>query len=113
MPIIEPPPTAPKKETVAIRLDISLLDELRRYAAYVGTRNFSHIVACSLERVFKADAGYKAWLKAHPDFRPEPKARRNGTTASEDDAGRSVLPSSAIGLPGARQVASRSSTGGA
>ena len=40
MPVIEPPPTVPKKETVAVRLEVLVLEELRRYAAYVGTRNF-------------------------------------------------------------------------
>ena len=113
MPIIEPPPTAPKKNTVAIRLEISLLDELRRYAAYVGTRNFSHIVACSLERVFKADAGYKAWLKAHPNFHPESKWRRNGATGSSDESAHSNMPALAVGVSSDRHNASRSSIGGA
>jgi len=113
MPIIELPPTAPKKETVAIRLEVSLFDELSRYAAYVGTRNFSHIVACSLERVFKADAGYKAWLKAHPDFHPETKNRRDGATGPTHDAGQSTSSSPLPGVASGRHVASRGSTGGA
>lgn len=113
MPIIEPPPVAPKKETIAIRLEIGLFDELRRYAAYLGTRNFSHIVACSLERVFKADAGYKAWLKAHPDFRSETKVRRDGATASGHDPGRSIPSSFPASTASERQISPRSSTGGA
>jgi hypothetical protein len=112
MPIIEPPPTAPKKETVAIRLEVSVLDELRRYAAYVGTRNFSHIIACSLERVFKADAGYKAWLKAHPDFHPESKSRRNGAAASDHGAPHSGQPSSPVAMPSERHGSPRTSIGG-
>lgn len=113
MPIIEPPPTTPKKDTVAIRLEVSLLDELRRYAAYVGTRNFSHIVACSLERVFKADAGYKAWLKAHPNFLPESKSRRNSDSASKNENPHSTVPTVAVGGSSDRHNASRSTIGGA
>jgi len=85
MPIIEPPPTAPKKETVAIRLEVSLFDELRRYAAYAGTRNFSHIVACSLERVFKADGGSKPGSRRTRISIPKP---RIGATAPQ---GRSMM----------------------
>lgn len=113
MPIIEPPPAAPKKETVAIRLELSILDELRRYAAYVGTRNFSHIVTCSLERVFKADSGYKAWLKAHPDFHPQAKSHRNGSSRSNHDGSQSTPPNPLVGVSGERHVASRGSIGGA
>ncbi len=99
MPIIELPPTAPKKETLAVRLEARVLDELRRYAAFLGTKNFSHIITRSLERVFKADAGYKAWLKTHPDLHPQPKTRGKGTVPPERIAARPVRPSppSAVG----------------
>jgi hypothetical protein len=113
MPIIQAPPAAPKKETLAIRLEVRVLDELRRYAAFLGTKNFSHIIACSLERVFKADAGYKAWLKAHPDFQPQAKTSRNGRAASDHIVALANPPSPAGAKAGERQVGSRNSIGGA
>jgi hypothetical protein len=113
MPIIEPPPTAPKKETLAIRLEVRVLDDLRRYAAFLGTKNFSHIIACSLERVFKADTGYRAWLKAHPDFRPQARTSRNGGATSDHIPALSNPPSPAGAKAGERQVGSRNAIGGA
>jgi|SRR5579875_3274945 len=113
MPIIEPPPTAPKKETLAIRLEVRVLDELRRYAAFLGTKNFSHIIACSLERLFKADTGYKAWLKAHPDFYPATKTARAGGALPVESAAHSTLGSSGTPVPTERQANSRNSLGGA
>ncbi len=112
MPIIEPPPTAPKKETLAIRLEVRVLDELRRYAAFLGTKNFSHIITRSLERVFRADAGYKAWLKTHPDFRPQTKTPRNGDAGSARVSVLSNPPSSGAPTAGERQSSSRNSIGG-
>ncbi len=113
MPIIEPPPAAPKKETLAIRLEVRVLDELRRYAAFLGTKNFSHIIACSLERVFKADAGYKDWLKAHPDFRPAAKPARASRALPVQSGAHSTPVSSLAEVPGERKVSSRNSLGGA
>jgi|SRR5579884_387888 hypothetical protein len=113
MAIIAPPPTAPKKETLAIRLEVRVVDELRRYAAYLGTKNFSHIIACSLERVFKADAGYKAWLKTHPDLRTESKPQCNGSPASAQSTPRSIPALPGASVPGERQVSSRNTIGGA
>ena len=77
MPIIEPPPAPPKKETIAVRLEVSVLEQLKRYAAFLGTGNLSHVIAKSLEKVFKTDSDYKAWLKSHPDFVIRKRARRN------------------------------------
>ncbi len=113
MPIIQVPPTAPKKETLAIRLEVRVLDELRRYATFLGTKNFSHIIACSLERVFKADAGYKAWLKAHPDFQPATKTARTSRALPLGSGGHSTLGSSGTPVPTERQASSRNSLGGA
>jgi len=112
VPIIEPPPTTPMKETIAIRLEVRVMDELRRYAAYVGTKNFSHIIACSLERIFKADASYKAWLTAHPDLRTESKPQRNGAPASAQSTPRSIPVASGPLLPAEHTVGPRNSAGG-
>ena len=87
MPLIQPKPAPPEKQTVALRLEISTLDRLKRYAAFLGTRDLSHVVTGSLEKVFHADKEYKAWLKAHPDSSTQSRVRRN----SNHQTGSAVL----------------------
>jgi hypothetical protein len=113
MSIIEPPPIPPKKETIAIRLELPVLDQLRRYAAFLGTRNLSHVITRSLEKVFKADTEYKAWLKAHPDFRLEHKTRRNGPTRPDHNATRSSGPAPRVVAATERRPGSDGVIGGA
>ncbi|HEV2416337.1 MAG TPA: hypothetical protein VGX94_00885 [Terriglobia bacterium] len=79
MPIIQPPPAPSKKITIGVRFEEEKLAALRRYGAFIGTRNLSHIISESLDRVYKPDTQYKAWLKTHPDIAIEKKPRRNGT----------------------------------
>ncbi|HEY6292925.1 MAG TPA: hypothetical protein VI455_15350 [Terriglobia bacterium] len=94
MPLIQPKPAPPEKQTVALRLEISTLDRLKRYAAFLGTRDLSHVVTGSLEKVFHADREYKAWLKAHPDSSTQSRARRNSNhqTASAALSGAAAAP---------------------
>jgi hypothetical protein len=80
MPLIQPPAKPPKKVTIAVRFQNADLFELRRYGAFLGTRNRSHIIVESLKRIYRMDSEYKAWLKDHPNFQPELKTRRNGAT---------------------------------
>jgi hypothetical protein len=87
MPLIPPKPAPPEKLTVALRLEVATLDRLKRYAAFLGTRDLSHVVTGSLEKVFHADKEYKAWLKAHPDSSTQSRARRN----SNHQAGSAAL----------------------
>ncbi|HEY6293239.1 MAG TPA: hypothetical protein VI455_16935 [Terriglobia bacterium] len=77
MPLISPKPMPPRKQTVALRLEISTFEALKRYAAFLGTRDLSHVVTGSLEKVFHADKEYKTWLKAHPDSVGEDRTRHN------------------------------------
>jgi hypothetical protein len=112
MPILPPPPAPPKKETIAVRLDVRILEELRRYAAVAETKNYSHIIAGALERLFD-DNDYKTWLKVHPDFHPESKPRRKGASSSPRDGCRSGQTAAAPASPAERHVAARNSTGGA
>ncbi|HEY6271655.1 MAG TPA: hypothetical protein VIX19_06625 [Terriglobales bacterium] len=77
MPLIPPKPTPPRKQTIALRLEVSTLEALKRYAAFLGTRDLSHVVTGSLEKVFHADKEYKTWLKSHPDSVTETRAGWN------------------------------------
>ncbi|MGH9398259.1 MAG: hypothetical protein ACRD18_15580 [Terriglobia bacterium] len=86
MPLIQLPPAPPEKETVAYRLEVQVLDELKRYGAFLGTRNWSHIVSQCLQKVFRTDPDYKTWLKTHPNFVIDRKPRRNGATPQQHGA---------------------------
>ncbi len=77
MPIIQPPPAPPKKVTIGVRFEEEKLAALKRYGTFLGTRNFSHIISESLDRVYKIDTDYKAWLKAHPNFVLQTNRKRN------------------------------------
>jgi hypothetical protein len=79
VPIIQPPPAPPKKVTVAVRFEAEKLAALRCYGAFIGTRNFSHIITESLDRVYKLDSQFKTWLKTHPDVAIDMKPHRNGS----------------------------------
>jgi hypothetical protein len=112
MPIIQPPPAPPKKETIAIRLDTQILEELRRYAACVPTKNLSHIIAGALRRLFNDDGDYKTWRDSHPELLATTKSRRDGATTSKHKTSHPTPPSSGTSTPSARQVESRNSVGG-
>lgn len=77
MPLIQPPPAPPKKQTIAVRLDEATVSKLRLYGAYAGTRNYSYIVAGSLDLLFKADNGFEPWCEVHPNFTSEKKRKSN------------------------------------
>lgn len=92
MSIIQPPPAPPKKITIGIRFEEEKLAALRRYGAFIGTRNLSHIISESLDRVYKLDTQYKVWLKTHPDMTAEKKQRRNGAVRSQSRVALSGAP---------------------
>lgn len=77
MPLIQPKPAPPRKQTVALRLELSTLDALKRYAAFLGTRDLSHVVTGSLEKVFHADKEYRAWLKSHAETVAETRGHKH------------------------------------
>lgn len=113
MPIIQPPPAPPKKETIAIRLDAQILEELRRYAACVPTRNLSHIIAGALQRLFNDDGDYKTWRDTHPESLATTKSRRERANTSKHKISHSNPPSTGNSAPSDRQVESRNPVGGA
>ncbi|HEX5483338.1 MAG TPA: hypothetical protein VFZ08_12005 [Terriglobia bacterium] len=96
MPIIQPPPAPPKKITIGVRFEEQKLAALRRYGVFLGTRNLSHIISESLERVYKMDTEYKAWLKNHPNFVTERKPQRNGAVQQQSRSNLSGAPASSI-----------------
>ncbi len=77
MPLIKRPPMPPKKETIALRLEVTLIEELKRYRAFIGGDS-SHVVSESLHKVFDKDAEYHEWLKEHPSLPLDARRKRSG-----------------------------------
>ena len=77
MPLIKRPPAPPQKDTIALRLEVTLIDELKRYRAFIGG-DYSHVVSECLRKVFDKDGEYHNWLKEHPSPPSDGRRRRNG-----------------------------------
>ena len=100
MPLIERPPEPPQKDTVALRLEVTLIEELKRYRAFIGGDS-SHVVTKCLRRVFDKDRDYHKWLKTHNTLPPEARRRRSGHAEKTEDAG--VAPAPTAGLASAAE----------
>jgi hypothetical protein len=77
MPLIKRPPMPPKKDTIALRLEVTLIEELKRYRAFLGG-DTSYVVTECLSRVFDKDSDYQKWLKEHSSLPLEAKRKRSG-----------------------------------
>ena len=54
------PPATPDKDTLALRVDRELHDQLRAYAEFLGSTK-EYIVTSALRRVFRHDKDFIAW----------------------------------------------------
>ena len=63
MPLIPAPPAAVDKDTLALRVDRSLHEQLRAYAEFLGSTK-EYIVTSALRRVFRHDREFIAWQNA-------------------------------------------------
>jgi len=89
MPLIKRPPMPPKKDTIALRLEVTLIEELKRYRAFIGGDS-SHVVSECLHKVFDKDAEYHEWLKEHSSLPLDAKRKRNGHAESDANAASGV-----------------------
>ncbi len=111
MPIIPPPPRPPKRLTVTVRLELDMLNELRRYATCLNSDN-SYVVAYALKELF-ADGDWKKWLNAHPDIHPQMKGRRKSSQSRASDQTPSGSTSMSSGTTADHNIGPRNSIGGA
>lgn len=77
MPIVQLPPPPPKKITFGVRLEEQKFAALKRYAALVGTNNYSIIISQALDKLYEIDDDYHTWLEVHPNFEPDKRPSRN------------------------------------
>ena len=78
-PLIAPPPEPPKKRTVNVRLEEEIFENLKRYIAYAGRGDFSHVVNNGMRYVFLKDAGFQSWLAEHPAAITEASKKKRHT----------------------------------
>ena len=84
MPLIPAPPAAPDKDTLALRVDRELHEQLRAYAEFLGSTK-EYIVTSALRRVFRHDKDFIAWQQARDTSEP--------TTAAAQQRRRACAPS--------------------
>ncbi len=75
-PLIAPPPEPLKKRTVNVRLEEEIFENLKRYIAYAGRGDFSHVVNNGMRYVFLKDSGFQTWLAEHPATIAEPGKKK-------------------------------------
>ena len=85
MPLIKRPPMPPERGTIALRLEVTLIEELKRYRAFIGGDS-SHVVSECLRKVFDKDTDYHEWIKEHSSLPVEAKRKRNGHAENGADA---------------------------
>jgi hypothetical protein len=92
MPLIPKAPAPPEREQLAIRLDKPLYTQLCDYAAFVeGSKEY--VVAAALERIFKADREFAAWLRTNRTGVAEPASHINASRTIEPGETSALLPS--------------------
>ena len=65
MPILKPPPKAPKNETLQLRIEEEIKTKLRGYAHFINSSE-SYVVSEALKLLFRKDAEFKTWLEEQP-----------------------------------------------
>jgi predicted transcriptional regulator len=63
MPLIPVPPAPEPKDTIAVRLDQALHDQLKQYAEFIhGTKDY--VIGHALQHLFRKDKEFAAWVTA-------------------------------------------------
>ena len=75
-PLIPPPPEPPKKRTVNARLEEEIFENLKRYIAYAGGGDFSHVINEGLSTSFTKTRDFRPWVAAHPGTITEARKKK-------------------------------------
>ena len=82
MSLVKRPPLPPEKQTIGIRLEVAVIEKLKRYAEYLGG-DVSYVVSERLKQLFDKDTNFQTWLKTHPSFAVETESSRDGSLRSD------------------------------
>lgn len=85
MAILKAPPAEPKNETLQLRVSQDLKVRLMRYAEFIHA-NASYVVTAALERLFRKDAEFQAFLASYKpeqsgDHREEETPRKQAASS--------------------------------
>ncbi|MHB8484495.1 MAG: hypothetical protein ACYDCM_02010 [Candidatus Acidiferrales bacterium] len=76
MPILKAPPKQSKNESLQLRVSVDFKLKLHRYAEFLDATP-SYVVTEALDRVFRKDHEFRAWLEQHPDNTPAMQSENN------------------------------------
>ena len=68
MPLIIAQPAAPAKDTLSLRVDRALHENLKAYAEFIASSK-DYVISQALHRLFRQDKEFAAWLAARPERR--------------------------------------------
>ena len=83
MPVLKAPPRQPKNETIQLRLSEDVKFRLARYAEFIHAST-SYIVTEMLERLFKKDNEFQAYLAAYKTPEPSKHAEAENEQSMAD-----------------------------
>ncbi len=66
MPILKAPPKQAKNESLQLRVSTEFKLKLQRYAKFLNATP-SYVVTEALDRIFRKDHEFRAWLEQHPE----------------------------------------------
>ena len=97
MPLLKPPEAAIIQRRYYLRIEESLAQTMERYAEFLGTDNFDHVVSQALQFIFKRDSQFKSWLmriaqRAFLAYRRSPNAQSADMTVSSDALASDIPP---------------------
>ena len=76
MPILKAPPKQSKNESLQLRVSTEFKHNLQRYAEFLEATP-SYVVTEALDRVFRKDHEFRAWLAQYPENSNEVQTENN------------------------------------
>lgn len=70
MPLLKAPPKQTKNESLQLRVSTDFKLQLQRYAEFLHATP-SYVVTEALERIFRKDHEFRAWLAEHAGYADE------------------------------------------
>jgi hypothetical protein len=64
-------PAAPAKDTLLLRVDRALHENLKAYTEFIASSK-DDVISQALHRLFRQDKEFAAWLTARPEHRTNP-----------------------------------------
>lgn len=76
MPILKAPPKQSKNESLQLRVSTEFKQKLQRYAEFLNATP-SYVVIEALDRIFRKDHEFRAWLEQHPESSNQTQTENN------------------------------------